>query len=1136
MLTIHKASAGSGKTFTLAREYIKLILGLKNNETGEYRLRRGDNDGFRSVLAITFTNKATEEMKNRIIKELALLSDTRSESAHREELMKILHCGAGDLAEASGRALRNMLFNYNGFHVSTIDAFFQLILKAFAHEADLNGNYNLELDNNYVVACSVAAMYEKLNNEHPDSDIISLEAWLKSYMRQLIASGHSFNILNRDISVYNNFIKFICDASGESFVMNYERIMAYLEDRSLLTEFGNRLNDELKNNGLEDAAVEACQTALKAIGDIEYDYAMRGNGKTKTAVNANLTSLFRKWTEKANERRSSPSATCLNVYENIDKAYTSGGQEFRTTGSDATIHAATDALIRCYTVNHPIRKALDNIYTLGLLSHVMPSVEEYRQQHEAILLSDTNSILHGIIGNCETPFVYEKIGEMFNHFLIDEFQDTSHMQWINLRPLIDESLSKGNDNLLIGDVKQSIYRFRGSDPSILGKVAEGFRSLGADECIVRGAVPGENTNWRSSADVVKFNNMFFKQMAKTMGFADHEYAGVEQLIPEKHKAKRGYVKFSLVSTGSKNTEAELKTQVLDSLADEVSRQLRIGYRPADIAVIVRSAAEGVSVINRLLNDKRFPDLRIVSDQSLLVSQNRSVRLIISVLRYISTNAISNISARYGTGKGEDAAPDRSSRRALALLLNRFEYFLKKYRENSDNITDISSSALTQALYSDEEITDMAIRVTDMDCLNLPSIVENIIGTYLPESALQADNIFISALQDMVLDYCDTGNSDLTGFLRWWDESGVKQSVAGGVDPGAINVITVHKSKGLEYKCVHVPFASYKLKINKDLQWFDTSRMFPGFDPAIVPPMMVMKCTEDLRDTALKDQYDAYFRDALLDEFNVLYVALTRAVDELIVTAAAKLPDGKARTSDDKISSLGNFICSSLNKCSGLETTDGRTFTLGIRREDSATAGTEKETSRGKPDEHPRRDIKPSENLAMPPYRTFRRTDLWSGTRVDLRKDFGEARDHGTIMHGIMSKIRTAADVDTAVRRAVRAGLIPAAKEKATADEIRGYVTSEPARRWFEGFTRLLAERPILIPADSRHPNGTSLRPDRVVWTADGRIEIIDYKFGEEDNRYLSDMKTYKRLICANFPDTPVSGFIWYAPLGKIVEV
>ena len=300
------------------------------------------------------------------------------------------------------------------------------------------------------------------------------------------------------------------------------------------------------------------------------------------------------------------------------------------------------------------------------------------------------------------------------------------------------------------------------------------------------------------------------------------------------------------------------------------------------------------------------------------------------------------------------------------------------------------------------------------------------------------------------------------------------------------------------------------------------------------------CQSDINDILIAHRYFfrsiSYKRECQHTLASRYRYTIVRAVDELIVTAAAKLPDGKARTSDDKISSLGNFICSSLNKCSGLETTDGRTFTLGIRREDSATAGTEKETSRGKPDEHPRRDIKPSENLAMPPYRTFRRTDLWSGTRVDLRKDFGEARDHGTIMHGIMSKIRTAADVDTAVRRAVRAGLIPAAKEKATADEIRGYVTSEPARRWFEGFTRLLAERPILIPADSRHPNGTSLRPDRVVWTADGRIEIIDYKFGEEDNRYLSDMKTYKRLICANFPDTPVSGFIWYAPLGKIVEV
>lgn len=1111
MLRVYKASAGSGKTFTLAREYITLVLGTKGDD-GRYHLNRSRREMHRSILAITFTNKATEEMKSRIIHELAVIAGLEpgwtKESPYSGYLMNLYGCSREELREAAAKALKDLLFDFNFFHISTIDAFFQVILRTFAREAELTGSYDVELDDRYVIASSVDRLFEDLNHTD-DPETRRIMAWLKAYMKSLIDEGHSFNIFNRESQLHSDLISFIGDVSNETFMLNYDVMMSYLSDSDRLVEFARELNRIASTN--KARTLKACEDAMTAI--------LHAGFVDKKLVNANLVKLLQKWIAAGGYHKDGYGKTGENVLLDIENAYTAAGKKssLRVPAVDALVAEAVESMRVTGGENQFFNCVRKNLYTLGLLSRVYSTIDDYRKEHETILLSDTNSILKRIIGDADTPFVYERVGVWFNHFLIDEFQDTSRMQWDNLRPLLNESLATDNDNLVIGDLKQCIYRFRGSDPSLIRNVHNDV--VGHAE--VRGEMLADNTNWRSSAEVVRFNNTLFTLMASEMGFSK-QYAGVAQLVSPKHTEHHGYVKLSRIpgkkvkADKDEVEEYDPRRAALEIMGDEIARELQAGYMPADIAILVRGRKDGIEVIDYLLergaSDPLFREMRIVSDNALLVSRCRSVRLIVSVLRYISSSDFVS-------------SPSRKSRREIARLLNRYEYLLSR--------GSTPSEALVGAIHSPESVEELVMEVADMDCVNLTSIVERIISRYISPADLARDNIFITAFQDLVADFSDHGAADVSAFLKWWDGAGSKVAVAGAPDGKAITILTIHKAKGLEYKCVHIPFAGLSLE-SGDIKWFDTAGAFSGMDPAIVPPLVPLSCTSALSSTPVREQYERYVRENLLDEFNVLYVAFTRAVDELVVTL----------TDDVGESSINRFLfsavdratpdtCDSLEHDAGIDSgRDGHVspfVPLRMGEEDVLTLGSPCRPS------HEEKEMptamEPVETMAMTDYYANDRADLWADTRIDSIRDITVARERGIILHDLMSRIRTPRDISRAMRQSTRAGMIPDSEADEILDLITRRVNDPEVSSWFNGFTRLLMERPVITGSDD------SQRPDRVVWTAEGTIDVIDYKFGiERPARYARQVSRYMSLLRDMYPSTPVRGYIWYLDSGEIVPV
>ena len=395
-----------------------------------------------------------------------------------------------------------------------------------------------------------------------------------------------------------------------------------------------------------------------------------------------------------------------------------------------------------------------SLYQLGLLSSVMELVDHFRRENATLLLSDTNSLLAKIIGDEDSPFLYEKLGVRFHHYLIDEFQDTSLSQWANMRPLLRESLAYDYDNLVIGDEKQCIYRFRNSDPSLLHNLHT--EKWAAGRTVVRGDSVSENTNWRSSADVVRFNNSIFTSIARLWGFED-VYSNVEQQVSTKHASHRGYVLMSCLDAALSPEE-----EALEQMAREMRRQLESGYTPGDIAILVRQSKDGEKVIRYLeelrKTDPTYPQFDIISDKSLLISHSDAVANIISRLRMLSSIDVTS-------------DPRRKSTREVARIINDYETAFTSGvapEEALGQAIDLMRKRAEATAEGETPLEDASLHGVD-----LISLVESVINTHVDPRLRDTDSVYITAFMDLLSKFVSQGRADIRSFLQWWDESGCK---------------------------------------------------------------------------------------------------------------------------------------------------------------------------------------------------------------------------------------------------------------------------------------------------------------------------------------------------------------------------
>lgn len=1097
MIIINKASAGSGKTYTLVKEYLIMLLG-KKTEGGNYILDKHPNDNHRYILAITFTNKATEEMKSRIVETLDVLASNPDESPYITDLTTMLGASKDDISKSAGIAERQMLEDYTNFNVCTIDTFFQKILRTFAYEVNLSSNYGVELNDEYVVELGVNNLKTRLHDESGKKNK-SLSHWLWMFVQDSMKNGSSWDVFYKPKSkktVDNSLYNFAKVLTNEVVKKNSKQLFDFLADPKNIQAFNMALNSGISN------LIPKVKECVSNIYELLKGPDIKANNyftKFLDALNNSANPFLIKDLDKKVEKKIADQSF---VNKNSAKV------------NESAICLYLEQIRDYGTVYASYKKILDLTYQLGLLGDINASMQDFANENNTILLSGTNDIVKRIIDGCETPFIYERIGMYLHNFLLDEFQDTSRMQWENLLPLVRNGLANGHDSLIIGDVKQSIYRFRNSDPQLLHsqlKVDFSNDSIKYNE--------GRSINWRSARNIVHWNNAFFQFLSTALNM-DEFYADVEQEvspkneklpghvvvarreIPDKKKDTDGSNDSKTESNDNNDNDSNFKEWAIEKMIVDLQSLLARGFKQKDIAVLSNTNREGQLAISRIMKwNIENPDkqMKVVSEESLLVISSPAVRIVVNILKMLDRCEAHN----------EDG-------REMPMVLRRFEANRSEGMDTSEAFEDAIVS-------KDEDIADYIDRLYETSksaCLD--SVVEQIIKSQLSKQMTEENTPYLLAFLDSVVDFMSRYGSNIHHFLKWWDKVGPGLSISSPDNIDAIRVITIHKSKGLQFPCVLIPMFDWNFD-QSSIEWIETAGFKDKLPKGVaIPPIVPVK--RDNKRTLFDNEFKKIARSNIMDSLNKTYVACTRAQYELIIY-----------TENNK--ELGLQLSQFLETCrnnNGIAPTPTENcdpdvvYELGkpMLRSDIPALNSD---DNALPDN--------VESRIMPPYSVVSDVDRWKLTSPDIIIDVrGTTRWVGEMLHKVMERVRTPKNLKKAFGRALHRGMITEEEHDEYLALLSKRLADPRVADWFANDNRLMLERSVTIGGNGQK------RPDRVVMKPNGEIIIVDYKFGDRsddnDTKYKRQVAGYKRAVCDALGCRPdcVSGYVWYIHSGDILAI
>ena len=1040
MLTIYRASAGAGKTHKLTGEYLMLLF----SQPG----------AFRRILAVTFTNKATDEMKTRIVQELYHLASGRT-SDYIQLLSSAYSLTERQVREQARKILVAILHDYSAFNISTIDRFFQQTMRAFTREIGLQGGYGIEMDQELVLTEAIDNLLADL--EKPESKV--LLGWLLRFAEDKIEDGGGWSLRKDIMSLSREVFK-------ESYKAFSEEVGKDISDKQALDTYKNELY----------AIIRSVEAEAKRLGE-EGVALLKQFALQPSDFKGGSRSPFFYFEKLARGEMKEPTATFQalpGLRQIIGCVYEEG------------LNACVKNIVSLFanlTAYNTAREIVRYYYTLGILTDISRQIASYREEKNVMLIADTTELLNKVISGSDAPFIYEKTGTHVDHYMIDEFQDTSGMQWNNFRPLVEESLANGRANLIVGDVKQSIYRFRNSDWKLLD---EQVRRDFEDEQVREDTL---KDNWRSCRHIVEFNNAFFtaapailqdlyNEALKNSSLSEEErtafsarimaaYDDSSQRVPPPFQKKDGHVRIDFLSG---DEDKDWKQEAMERLPATLERLQDNGYALKDIAILVRTNQEGALVADTLLAYKEeHPSDRynydIISDDALFVGSSPAVRFLIAVLRYLRN-------------------PEDQTNRKLAMYA--YQVLTGKFGESEadESVFQNLQSISRQSLY---EVTEGLFRNFSI---------------YFPET----EQVFVQAFLDMVSEYAQKESADLNRFLRWWDETGYRKTIATPDGQNAIRILTVHKSKGLGFKVVIIPFGDWEIdhKPTKPVILWCHPEKKP-FDRLHLVPV---RYGQILSSTIFAKDYFKERLHAFIDNLNTLYVAFTRSKEELIVFSPRPRKinkEGKV----EKITSIADLLWA------GVETEIG---------DDTFERGEWWHPASGRTAEDTLEEIPMSRLYSVSP-----------DDRLQLRlhgKGFffdNARRKHGTLMHEVLSRIRTPKDIPASVESYRLAGVINREEAAELISRLEELLQAEEVKAWYDGSARVLNEVDILFG------KGLSKRPDRVM-IKDNKVIVVDYKFGErQDKRHPNQVRNYLQLI-RKMGFERVDGYLWYVELGKIEAV
>ncbi len=1048
----YSASAGSGKTYKLAGIYLDLLFKSPHN--------------YRNILAVTFTNKAASEMKERILHTLFLLASGK-DSSYLENLVITFDSDIDKIRRRAREILDNILHDYSRFSVGTIDSFFQKVLRAFVKESGLHSGFNLILDHSIILSEAVDEMLLSVDQDD------RLLRWLIEYSKYEISQGNHWNLKRRIMELGEELFK-----EEYRLLFNAGRIVS---DKDVLRDGLGKLIafEKSFSSGLSELALEA--KAILDKSDVSSD-DLKGKSNSiikfldlavKTVPDTLSASMKKAWEDDEYYTGKLASASLADAFESGLREKVNELCEFFDYG------------IRIYKSS---RLVTANLFNLGILTDLSLKVRELLNKSNNFLLSDAGDFLRQIIAKDQAPFIYEKVGARYRNFMIDEFQDTSLIQWKNFYPLITNSLAEGESNLVVGDIKQAIYRWRNSDWRILNSLEDMFDPELFDSQVL-------SDNWRSGTNIIAFNNSVFDELPEIIEQKqDLDPGSISQLYSESKQNDPGinpggYVRIRELQ---KFDERHQNTLVLDELPALIEEIQDNGYRGSDIGILVRKNTEGQEVINKIMEyassvdmqKRKLYNYQIISADSLLLNKAPVIKFLLASLSYIHNG--SDILAKASMINYQDVIKGGSTDGC------RVDYL------DSEN-----KSILDKPPFGEK----FEIYVQSIRYLPVFEIIDRLIAYFSlgeEESAIP----FLNTLQDLVLDLSSNETNDIAVFLEWWDNEGYKKSVASPDQDDSIQLMTIHKSKGLQFKVVILPFLSWTMGHGlRPNIWVYTDNN-PFKELGAVP--VVYK--KEIANTHFKKYYDREKLNVTIDKLNMLYVALTRSEECLY----GFIPSGARK------GTIGSLLKNAIEQSERLP---------GF--EDDAENENQSTVSFG---EAPKKIISSSDvgsgSLDIPYHVTIDDSRLKikvaGANYLERDNEQRPAVSYGIIMHDILSRVKHKGDLNKAVNSAYTQGLLNTIEKKNILDRLNSGFADPLVADWFGEDNMTWIEQDILLPGRSL------LRPDRVVRVKD-KVMVIDYKFGEESQSHHKQVTEYMDII-KRIVKEDVQGYIWYVDKEIIRQV
>lgn len=1018
---IYSASAGAGKTYTLVKEFLRICL------------EGGVPSKYRNILAITFTNKAANEMKSRIVQKLEDFSDeqkAKDDSVFLElaETLEVSHTRLTYLAQAT---LKSILHNYSAFSVSTIDKFTNRLIRSFAQDLKLNSNYEVELDTEDLLNEAVDRMLASLNDGDDTSDV------LLQFINEKLREGKSprpeqglremgKNLFNEGAYPYLKLLKKV----GKAGVI----------------ESAAKLRKE--KTELEDSWKKQAEEILNFID---------ANGLKKEHFSGKYLHNFIEYVRDGVVSKWPTNATVQKVVFNGDPFYAkTKAKELAPlfdpieTELREKLHTLFSEMVEKFPRYHLMEKVLKNIYSLAVLTEIERNLQEVKEEENKLPIGEFNKLISEKLENEPTAYLFEKLGDRYQFFFIDEFQDTSVLQWQNLLPLINNAMAASGEAMIVGDAKQSIYRWRG------GEVGQ-FIDLNNDvhpgnkvevngkeiELYKRASINLEY-NFRSRKNVVEFNNEFFASAAGLMQQPAYEeiYNASEQKV---QRQEGGYVQMKLLDYEKETFDQQQCDECLLTIEDALSRN----YKLRDVAIITRKK-DYLTQLAEFLLEK---GINVISPDSLMLSQSAEVRAVVSFLKYLTR------------------PDDHAQRWDFLKVVWSAPHLREKYEELHQFMADhiqLKPVELNNALavlvegynYNtilEQGLLDKVYLLCRWFNLNLQS------------------NAFLHAFLDKVSDFQNNKKGGEAEFCRYWDDKGHKQSIAlpDGVD--AVNLMTIHKSKGLEFPITIVPFAD----------WLSTGEPrgsevwinLEGHDMAGLPVAKIglsqnANAHEDYQLLSDHNKSLVYF-----DNLNLAYVAFTRAVDELYVFGSS----GKYKDGQNLTIYLKKFFAD--------KEVEGSLYEIGEKGEKQAKE--EKTTAEHWQDYNS----------------VFWQDRLRITIDAPLNWRDGESSEtsYGKKVHGIFAKLEKSDELHDLLKREVQRGVLSQVESSELETLVSAVLNDPEVSGYYKEGVKVLNEKDIILPDKS------NLRPDRLVIDA-GKVHIIDYKTGKAKERDKQQLDSYEEVL------------------------